>query len=112
VGAILLFRFAARWHLGETAAWAAFVFLQVWPKMWVGSAGGMYEAGWWVALVSAWEAVVYNPLLDLGGWGVPLVGAAAAAAATRRRWAPAAARFCGRRRGRRPKASAQRDLDV
>lgn len=41
--------------------------LQVYPKLYL-SGGSMYEAAWWGILVKVWEALVYNPVLDLEQW--------------------------------------------
>ena len=80
---ILLFRFVVRVQLGETVAWVTFVFLQVgrsrggggggkcltdiqtassqvYPRTFLGESS-MYDKDWWLLLVKAWEAVVFNP---------------------------------------------------
>ena len=59
--------------------------MQVYPKTFLGEAT-MYERGWWKALAAGWEAVVYNPLLDMERGGIPLLLLAALALATRRVW--------------------------
>lgn len=41
--------------------------MQVYPKLYLNGTS-MYEASWWVVLVRVWEAVVYNPVLDLEKW--------------------------------------------
>lgn len=38
---------------------------QVYPKLFV-NGSSMYETAWWGWLVTVWEAIVYNPLIDLG----------------------------------------------
>lgn len=66
---ILLFRFVIRVSLAETVGWVGFVFLQVYPKLYL-SGGSMYDAKWWGWLVRVWELTVWNPVLpDLGLWG-------------------------------------------
>lgn len=64
---ILVFRFVIKSSLLETVGWILFVFLQVYPKLYL-SGGSMYEAAWWGILVKVWEALVYNPVLDLEQW--------------------------------------------
>ncbi|CAL5219282.1 g1085 [Coccomyxa viridis] len=61
---ILLFRFVIRISLLETLGWVAFAFLQVYPKMFL-RGGTMYDTTWWAWLVTVWEVVVYNSVLDL-----------------------------------------------
>ncbi|EFN50520.1 hypothetical protein CHLNCDRAFT_139218, partial [Chlorella variabilis] len=58
--AILAFRFVVRVQLAETAGWVTFVFLQVYPRTFLGEAS-MYERSWWQLLVRVWEAIVFNP---------------------------------------------------
>ena len=41
--------------------------MQVYPKLYL-SGGSMYDAVWWSVLVKAWEAMVYNRVLDLEQW--------------------------------------------
>ncbi len=38
---------------------------QVYPKLFM-NGSSMYETTWWGWLVTVWEAIVYNPLIDLG----------------------------------------------
>ena len=38
---------------------------QVYPKLFL-IGGSMYDTAWWRWLVAIWEALVYNPLIDLG----------------------------------------------
>lgn len=42
--------------------WAA---AQVYPKLFL-NGGSMYDTTWWRWLAAIWEALVYNPLIDLG----------------------------------------------
>lgn len=67
---IVVFRFVFRVNVVETAGWAAFVFLQVYPKLYV-SGGSMYDSVWWGWLVRIWEAAVWSGI-DLQRWG-PIV---------------------------------------
>lgn len=112
---ILCFRFVIRLQLGETLAWVAFVFLQVYPKTYIGD-GSMYDAGWWMVLVQCWEVVVYNPVMDLGRWGLPLGIFLLAAVLLRRWWLRPLKGWWRRRYLRRPAAKQStdsgRDLNV
>lgn len=116
LGAIVVFRFALRWTLGESAAWVGFLFLQLYPRTFLGSSSSMFDTGGWQMMVSAWETVVNNPIVDVETWGLPIAALTVLAYVTRRRWwAPLAKGWCacGRRRVRRSKKShADRDLDV
>ena len=40
------------------------VLMQVYPKLFL-RGGTMYDTTWWAWLVTVWEVVVYNSLLDL-----------------------------------------------
>uniref|UniRef100_A0A1D1ZYE9 GB1/RHD3-type G domain-containing protein n=1 Tax=Auxenochlorella protothecoides TaxID=3075 RepID=A0A1D1ZYE9_AUXPR len=115
IAGILLFRFVVRVQLGESVAWGAFVFFQVYPRSFLGDAS-MYDQAWWQGLVSGWEAVASNPFLDLERGGLPLLGGAVLLLATRRWWKPRAMlalrRWRRRRRGQAAKESAERDLNV
>lgn len=63
---IVLFRFVFRIHLLETVGWAAFVFLQVYPKLYM-SGGSIYDSRWWRWLLRGWEATVWSGI-DLQRW--------------------------------------------
>ena len=114
LAAIVVFRFAVRWTLGESVGWAAFLFLQVYPRTFLGSSASMFDTGWWQTLVVGWEGVVNNPIIDVEAWGFPLAAVAAAGWLTRRRWAGRVRGCCGRvrPRGGKTKTHANRDLDV
>jgi hypothetical protein len=47
VVAVVLSRFVLKNALMEFAAWAAFGFLEVYPKMYFGSTSSFYEGHWW-----------------------------------------------------------------
>lgn len=64
---ILMFRFVIKFSVLESLGWVVFLFLQVYPKLYL-NGGSMYEAHWWAILVRIWEMLVYNPLLDLEKW--------------------------------------------
>jgi hypothetical protein len=79
----------------------------------------MYDKGWWLLLVRVWEAVVFNPLMDLERVGLPLAVVAALGTLTRRWWRPRLAACWRRRKLRGSTAHKQRaatgldrDLDV
>mmetsp|Transcript_7092 Transcript_7092/g.20767 ORF Transcript_7092/g.20767 Transcript_7092/m.20767 type:complete len:616 (-) Transcript_7092:489-2336(-) len=63
---ILIFRFIIRISIAETAGWIGFVFLQVYPKLYI-TGGNLYDATWWKYLVRVWEAGVWSGL-DLEFW--------------------------------------------
>lgn len=117
--AILVFRFVVRLQLGETAGWVTFVFLQVYPRTFMGDTS-MYDKPWWQMLVKAWEVLVFNSVMDLERVGVPLLVLTAAAAVTRRWWLPRAQAWWRRRKLKKasgtPKrgvtTGVDRDLDV
>jgi hypothetical protein len=104
LAAVVLFRFVVRVRLAEAAGWAAFLFLELWPKLYVGP-GTVYDTVGWRKAVAGWEAVAWIAL-ELPGAPWVWVAACAAAAYYRRK-----------RRLRRAKAQpvaggGVRDLDV
>ncbi|KAL4442076.1 hypothetical protein ABPG77_011337 [Micractinium sp. CCAP 211/92] len=112
--AILIFRFVVRVQLGETAGWVTFVFLQVYPRTFLGDTS-MYDKGWWQLLVKAWEVVVFNPVMDLERVGVPLLVLTVVAAVSRRWWLLRVQAWWRRRKLKHsPKQNTglDRDLDV
>ena len=44
---VVVFRFIVRVAVAETIGWIAFVFLQVYPRTFIGSGSTVYETGWW-----------------------------------------------------------------
>ncbi|KAK9834025.1 hypothetical protein WJX81_004222 [Elliptochloris bilobata] len=100
LAAIVVFRFVLRVGALETAAWVAFVFLQVYPKLFL-NGGSMYETAWWRVLVTVWEALVYNPLIDLGACYQVVVPVTALAVLGRRFYMRYLWRFLKARRERR-----------
>jgi hypothetical protein len=73
---VAVFRFALRVPLLELLGWLLFLGLEGSGQLGLGG-GQLYETRVWRALLAVWEAVVYNPLLDLERhW--PLLLAAAA----------------------------------
>jgi hypothetical protein len=83
VGAVVVFRFVIRVQLLEVGGWLAFLFLEVYPKIYPGP-GSMYDAPWWRLTARVWEVVVFA----LFGWdyALPLWAAGALAAWLGWRW--------------------------
>ena len=80
VGGVVFFRFL--WHapLAELFSWALFLVLEVGPKMYVVPGGGsMFDTVSWHYAAKVWEAVVYNPVVDMDVAAPILLGLAAAA---------------------------------
>jgi hypothetical protein len=48
------------------------VLLQAYPKVTVGMSN-MYDSQWWQRLISIWEVLIYNPLVDLEAAWLPLL---------------------------------------
>lgn len=115
VAAIVVFRFVIKWSLGETAGWGVFLFLELYPKSFLGTGSSMYETATWKSLVGVWEIVIDNPLIDLEQWGSVSLVFIVVLMLTRRWWVGNCRKCCGRRRsgrGGRSKTVADRDLDV
>lgn len=114
VAAIVIFRFVIRWSLGETGGWIGFVFLQIYPNLFLASGTSMYETSGWHAMVTGWEFIANNPIIDLETFGLPLVGIASLAYYTRHRWWWRCKPCCCGRRKMNPKSKTHldRDLDV
>eukprot|EP00897_Mesotaenium_endlicherianum_P008252 jgi/Mesen1/7455/ME000389S06798 len=68
---VVLARFVLKWVLLEFAAWALFVFLETYTRIFW-SFEGLYYNAVWRAFIAVWEAVVFNPLLDMDKWSIPL----------------------------------------
>jgi len=109
---IVVTRFVLKWSIGETAAWASFIFLQIYPKSFLGSGSSMFETSGWQGLVKVWEVVVDNPIVDLESFGLPVGCVAILGFMTRRKWAWRLG-CCSLRKGpKRSKTHKDRDLDV
>ena len=106
VGGVVFFRFL--WHapLAELFSWALFLVLEVGPKMYVVPGGGsMFDTVSWHCAAKVWEAVVYNPVVDMDVAAPILLGLAAAAVVwvrVRRCVSPPAVRPTATPIGRRP----------
>eukprot|EP00850_Spirogloea_muscicola_P005528 SM000025S08423 [mRNA] locus=s25:657110:662613:- [translate_table: standard] len=68
---VVMARFFLKWAILEVCAWALFVFLETYMRMF-SSAEGLKNNDTWRTVIAVWEAVVFNPLLDLDRWAVPL----------------------------------------
>jgi hypothetical protein len=118
VAAIVVFRFVVRWSLGETAGWCVFLFLQLYPKSFLGTGSSMYETATWQSLIGVWEIVIDNPVIDLQRWGTFSFVFIVVLILNRQRVTWWVGKCCGRRRsgsggrGGRSKTVANRDLDV
>lgn len=103
----LLCRFIFKQMIPEMLGWAAFVFLEAYPKVTVGMAN-MYDSQWWQRLIGVWEVIIYNPLLDLEAAWLPMLILAAVTVCGYRWWR--------RRRGQRGRSKqlreGERDLNV
>jgi len=84
IALIVVFRFVVKVSLGETVGWIAFLFLQVYPKTFLGESS-MYKQGWWEVLADAWETLIYKAI-DLDRWGVPLGVGVVVMGVTKRWW--------------------------
>lgn len=61
---IAVFRFLLPFPLLELAGWVLFLGLEGAGQLGLGG-GALYETRAWRALLAVWEALVYNPLVDL-----------------------------------------------
>nr|XP_024360229.1 guanylate-binding protein 4-like isoform X2 [Physcomitrium patens] len=68
---VVVGRFVIKFLLLEIAAWGLFIFLETYTRIFW-SAESLYYNPTWRVVVSAWEATVYGPLLDLDRWFIPL----------------------------------------
>lgn len=67
---VVVFRFIVRIAIAETIGWIAFVFLQVYPRTFIGSGTSVYETDWWQVRLSNAVWVIPNPLAR-GPLGLP-----------------------------------------
>ncbi|CAA6653677.1 unnamed protein product [Spirodela intermedia] len=61
---VVLGRFVVKFILLEVAAWILFIFLETYTRMFWSSESLYYNPGWHF-IVTTWETIVYNPILDL-----------------------------------------------
>ncbi|KAK2401670.1 guanylate-binding protein [Trifolium repens] len=64
-------RFIIKFILIEIGAWILFIFLETYTKMFW-SVESLYYNPAWQFIVASWETPVYNPILDLDRWAIPL----------------------------------------
>ncbi|GJP43245.1 hypothetical protein CLOM_g2731 [Closterium sp. NIES-68] len=69
---VVIGRFVVKWVVVEVLAWALFVFLETYTRIFW-SFDSLYLNPAWRSFVNVWEAVVYNPFIDLDLWSVPLL---------------------------------------
>lgn len=68
---VVVGRFIIKFILIELGAWIMFIFLETYTRMFW-SAESLYYNPVWHVIVRTWEAVVYNPILDLDRWAIPM----------------------------------------
>ncbi|KAA3474966.1 guanylate-binding protein 5-like isoform X1 [Gossypium australe] len=68
---VMVGRFIIKFILIEMAAWILFIFLETYTRMFW-SSESLYYNPVWHFIVSTWETIVYNPILDLDRWAIPI----------------------------------------
>ncbi|XP_039684133.1 guanylate-binding protein 4 isoform X2 [Medicago truncatula] len=68
---VVIGRFVIKFILIEIGAWILFIFLETYTKMFW-SVESLYYNSAWQFIVATWETLVYNPILDLDRWAIPL----------------------------------------
>ncbi|KAK3267048.1 hypothetical protein CYMTET_24369, partial [Cymbomonas tetramitiformis] len=71
---VVVHRFVIKNSLMELLGWAGFGFLELYPKLYFGSATSFYESNLWLQLAAVWEVLAFNPVLDLEEMGPLLLG--------------------------------------
>lgn len=61
---IVIARFVIKFFLLEVAAWVIFIFLETYTRLFW-SSELLYYNPIWHMIVSSWETIVYNPVLDI-----------------------------------------------
>ncbi|KAI4326530.1 hypothetical protein MLD38_031836 [Melastoma candidum] len=69
---VVIGRFVIKFILIEVGAWVMFIFLETYTRMFW-SAETLYYNPVWHFIVATWETLVYNPVLDLDRWAIPVV---------------------------------------
>ncbi|OWM70417.1 hypothetical protein CDL15_Pgr008706 [Punica granatum] len=69
---VVIGRFVIKFILIEIGAWIMFIFLETYTRMFW-SAETLYYNPIWHFIVATWETLVYNPILDLDRWVIPIV---------------------------------------
>jgi hypothetical protein len=75
VGGIVAFRFVWVLPLAELASWAAFLVLELGPKLYITPGESMFDSTWWKTAARFWELAVYNPFVDMDRVGPALAAA-------------------------------------
>ena len=109
IAVVVIFRFVIRWGLGETAGWIVFIFLQIYPRTFIGSSSSMFDTKGWQLVVKIWEAIVDNPVIDIQRFGIPFMGIVLVVYSCRRCLTRV---WRGRNRRRTKRDSDGKDLDV
>ncbi|XP_016576815.2 guanylate-binding protein 5 isoform X1 [Capsicum annuum] len=73
---VVLGRFVIKFFLVELGAWILFVFLETYTRMFW-SDDWLYFNPVWNSFLATWETLVYNPILDLDRWAIPICVVAA-----------------------------------
>ncbi|KAE8668823.1 Guanylate-binding family protein isoform 2 [Hibiscus syriacus] len=68
---VMVGRFIIKFILVEMAAWILFIFLETYTRLFW-SSESLYYNPVWHYIVATWEAIVYNPILDLDRWAIPV----------------------------------------
>ncbi|XP_010323054.1 uncharacterized protein [Solanum lycopersicum] len=68
---VVLGRFVIKFFLVEIGAWILFIFLETYTRMFW-SAESLYYNPVWHSFLATWETLVYNPILDLDRWAIPI----------------------------------------
>ena len=61
---VVIARFILKWAILEALAWLLFIFLETYTRVFWSNEGLYYNRAWRV-FVGVWEAVVFNPVIDL-----------------------------------------------
>lgn len=69
---VVVGRFIIKFILIEIGAWIMFIFLETYTRMFW-SAETLYYNPVWHFVVATWETLVYNPILDLDRWAIPII---------------------------------------
>lgn len=68
---VVVGRFVIKFFLLEIGAWVMFIFLETYTRMFWSSESLYYNPAWHV-IVATWESFVYNPIIDLDKWAIPI----------------------------------------
>eukprot|EP00959_Pyramimonas_sp_CCMP1952_P192641 4028136-Pyramimonas_sp.AAC.1 len=82
---VICYRFVIKNSFLEFVSWLLFLFLEVYPKLYIGSAS-FYESEWWQQGVTVWEMIAYNTIIDLEKQGPYLLGGCCAVVVLFRIW--------------------------